>query len=67
MTWEKSWYYFFLASPLLIPLMIIAPVWALILALFGLFVVHHMKWVRTIGRILFAGILLDLFRLVIFK
>jgi uncharacterized ion transporter superfamily protein YfcC len=67
MTWAKTWYYFFLASPLLIPLMIIAPVWAVILAVLGLFMIHHWTWIRTMLRIAFAAVFLDLVRLVAFK
>jgi hypothetical protein len=61
MTWySNAFFYFFIASPLLIPMFIFAPLYALIVIIVGAIILKNIRWItrtlESMGHIVLAGI-----------
>ena len=60
MTWSTAFFYFFIASPLLIPMLIFVPLYALIVIIIGAIIVQNIRWItrtlESMGHIVLVGI-----------
>ena len=60
MTWSTAFFYFFIASPLLIPMLIFVPLYALIVIIVGAIILQNIRWItkmlESMGHVVFAGI-----------